>query len=88
MEKNISYHNVLLIPNQFWMVRKNSLKAALNLLKQLYTMSGLNINVDKAKALWIGSSCGSLETQCEEFALDWSQNPLKNLRSHIFSSCL
>ena len=23
-----------------------------------------------------GSSCGSLETLCKEFALDWSQDPL------------
>ena len=56
---------------------EKSLKAALNLLKQFYIMSGLKINVDKTRALWIGSSCGSLETLCEEFALDWSQDPLK-----------
>ena len=55
---------------------EKSLKAALNLLKQFYIMSGLKINVDKTRALWIGSSCGSLETLCEEFALDWSQDPL------------
>ena len=58
---------------------EKSLKAALNLLKQFYIMSGLKINVDKTRALWIGSSCGSLETLCEEFALDWSQDPLKIL---------
>ena len=80
MEKNISYHNVLLIPNWFSMVQKNSLKAALNLLKQFYTMSGLNINVDKTRALWIGSSCGSLETLCQEIALDWSHFLLLSLR--------
>ena len=56
---------------------EKSLKAALNLLKQFYIMSGLKINVDKTRALWIGSSCGSPETLCEEFALDWSQDPLK-----------
>ena len=58
---------------------EKSSKAALNLLKQFYIMSGLKINVDKTRALWIGSSCGSLETLCEEFALDWSQDPLKIL---------
>ena len=58
---------------------EKSLKAALNLLKQFYIMSGLKINVDKTRALWIGSSCGSPETLCEEFALDWSQDPLKIL---------
>ena len=56
---------------------EKSLKAALNLLKQFYIMSGLKISVDKTRALWIGSSCGSLEILCEEFALDWSQDPLK-----------
>ena len=40
-------------------------------------MSGLKINVYKTRALWIGSSCGSLETLCEEFALDWFKDPLK-----------
>ena len=42
-------------------------------------MSGLKINVDKTRALWIGSSCGSPETLCNEIALDWSQEPLKIL---------
>ena len=42
-------------------------------------MSGLKINVDKTRALWIGSSCGSSETLCEELAFDWSQEPLKIL---------
>ena len=56
---------------------EKSLKVALNLLKQFYTMSGLEINVDKTRALWIGSSCGSPETLCNEIALDWSQEPLK-----------
>ena len=42
-------------------------------------MSGLKINVDKTRALWIGSSCESSETMCGELALDWSQEPLKIL---------
>ena len=42
-------------------------------------MSGLKIYVDKTRALWIGSSCGSSETLCEELTLDWSQEPLKIL---------
>ena len=58
---------------------EKSLKAALKILKQFYIMSGLKINVDKTRALWIGSSCGSLETLCEEFALDWSKDPLNIL---------
>ena len=39
----------------------------------------LRVNVDKTRALRIGSSCGSSETLCEELALDWSQEPLKIL---------
>ena len=49
-------------------------------------MPGLKINVDKTRALWIGSSCGSLETICEEFTLDWSQDPLKLKEPHFLSS--
>ena len=35
---------------------EKSLKEALHLLKQYYKMSGLKINIDKTRALWIGSS--------------------------------
>ena len=58
---------------------EKSLKAALDLLKTYYIMSGLKINVDKTRALWIGSSCGSSGKLCEEYALHWSQEPLKIL---------
>ena len=58
---------------------EKSLKAALDILKTYYIMSGLKINVDKTRALWIGSSCGSSGKLCEEYALDWSQEPLKIL---------
>ena len=42
-------------------------------------MSGLNINLDKTKALWIGTMCKSDKILCREFNLDWEQKPLKNL---------
>ena len=58
---------------------EKSLKAALDLLKTNYIMFGLKINVDKTRALWIGSSCGSSGKLCEEYALDWSQESLKIL---------
>ena len=60
-------------------VTEKSLKAALDILKTYYIMSGLKINVDKTRALWIGSSCGSSGKLCEEYALDWSQKSLKIL---------
>ena len=56
-----------------------SLKEALGTLKQYYIMSGLKINVDKTRALWIGSLSNSEETLCNEYPLDWSQKPLKAL---------
>ena len=58
---------------------EKSLKAAMGSLKLYYIMSGLKINVEKTRALWIGSLCGSSETVCDELALDWSQEPLKIL---------
>ena len=42
--------------------------------------SGLKIPVDKTtRALWIGSLSNSEETLCDEYPLDWSQEPLKTL---------
>ena len=34
---------------------ENSLREALDVLQNLYEMSGLKINVEKTKAIWIGS---------------------------------
>ena len=56
-----------------------SLKEALRTLKQYYIMSGLKINVDKTRVLWIGSLSNSEKTLCDEYPLDWSQEPLKAL---------
>ena len=56
-----------------------SLKEALRTLKQYYILSGLKINVDKTRALWIGSLSNSEKTLCDEYPLDWSQEPLKAL---------
>ena len=53
-----------------------SLQEALRTLKQYYIMSGLKINVDKTRALWIGSF---RKKMCDEYSLDWSQEPLKAL---------
>ena len=42
-------------------------------------MSGLKINKEKTKALWIGSKINSTETLCNEQNLDWAQSPIKIL---------
>ena len=56
-----------------------SLRSALIILQQFYLMSGLNINLDKTKALWIRSMCRSSNIICREFSIDWEQKPLKIL---------
>ena len=47
--------------------------------KKFYNMSGLKINEDKTKALWIGAMCHSEKKMCKEYNLDWEQKPLKIL---------
>ena len=42
-------------------------------------MSGLKINKDKTKAIWIGSRINSTEILCREHNLDWEQGPIKIL---------
>ena len=58
---------------------ESSLRSALIILQQFYLMSGLNINLDKTKATWIGSMCKSSNIICREFNIDWEQKPLKIL---------
>ena len=42
-------------------------------------MSGLKINEDKTKALWIGSMSGSDLRLCHNYNLNWEQGPIKIL---------
>ena len=42
-------------------------------------MSGLDINLEKTRAVWIGSMCKSSKTMCKQFNLDWEQRPIKIL---------
>ena len=58
---------------------ESSLKHAFITLQKFYQMSGLKINLDKTKALWIGSMCNSTKILCKEFNIDWEQKPLKIL---------
>ena len=41
-------------------------------------MSGLKINIEKTRAIWIGTLSNS-EKMCGDFKLDWSQGPFKIL---------
>lgn len=56
-----------------------SLKESLNILNTFYQMSGLKINFEKTKAIWIGSLSYSTRQICKKYKLDWSQGPFKIL---------
>ena len=56
-----------------------SLKKTLDKLKLFYSMSGLKINVEKTRAIWIGSMNRSNRKLCLEYNLDWNQEPFKIL---------
>ena len=56
-----------------------SLRKTLPKLQSFYLMSGLKINVDKTKAIWIGSMTKSNLKLCKEYKLDWDQGPVKIL---------
>ena len=58
---------------------EQSLKETLNILKLFYLMSGLKINVEKTRAIWIGSLGHSDRQLCKEYNLDWSQGSFKIL---------
>ena len=58
---------------------ENSLREALDVLQKFYEMSGLKINVEKTKAIWIGSISNSPTRLCHNYTLDWTQGPFKIL---------
>ena len=58
---------------------ESSLRTTLNILHKFYEMSGLKINEEKTKALWIGSMSRSDLQLCQEFRLDWDQGSIKIL---------
>ena len=40
-----------------------------------YNMSGLKVNEDETKALWIGTMSKSNKIMCKSYNLDWEQKP-------------
>ena len=58
---------------------EKSLHHLMSILKRFYNMSGLKVNEDKTKALWIGAMCKSNKIMCKNYNLDWEQKPLKIL---------
>lgn len=58
---------------------EQSLKNTLENLNFFYLMSGLKINIEKTRAVWIGSMNKSNRQLCRDFDLDWDQKPIKIL---------
>ena len=58
---------------------ESSLRSTLHILRIFYEISGLKINTEKTKALWIGSMSRSNIKLCHEYNLDWDQGPIKIL---------
>ena len=56
-----------------------SLRKILEKLNTFYLMSGLKLNIEKTKAIWIGSTNKSNIKLCREYNLDWNQEPFKVL---------
>ena len=55
------------------------LRKTLAKLKSFHSFSGLQINVEKTRAIWIGSINKSNRKMCEDYKLDWNQGPFKFL---------
>ena len=58
---------------------ESSLRSTLHILQTFYEISGLKMNTEKTKELWIGSMSRSNIKLCHEYNLDWDQGPIKIL---------
>ena len=58
---------------------EQSLRESLQILKFFNNLSGLKINEEKTRAIWIGAKSNSNVKLCEEYKLDWKQGPVKIL---------
>ena len=65
---------------------EQSLRASIKTLEHFYKMSGLKINVDKTKAVWIGEMAHSDLQICRDIKLDWSKGPFKILGVNFTAS--
>ena len=52
---------------------EKSLKNALDTFKKFELCSGLKINIDKTKVVWLGNKAGKKEKLCSEFSLNWEE---------------
>ena len=56
---------------------EQSLREALSILDRFYAISGLKINVEKTKAIWIGALSNSEIRICRNYNLDWTNGHFK-----------
>ena len=49
----------------------------MSILQTFYRMSGLKVNEEKTKALWVGSMSKLHNQICPEYNLDWEQKTIK-----------
>ena len=67
---------------------ESALNTTLSVLNNFFRISGLKINVEKNKAIWIGAASHSDIPVWENYDLDWSQGPFKilgvNFSSKVF----
>ena len=48
-------------------------------MSKFYKLSGLKINEEKTRAIWIGAKSNSNDKLCNDYKLDWTQGPVKIL---------
>ena len=58
---------------------ETSLRATLNAFNFFYAISGLKINLEKTRAIWLGSMAGSGRKLCSDHDLNWTQGNFKVL---------
>ena len=58
---------------------ENTLNETLNVLNRFCQISGLKINVEKTRAIWIGAKLFSNDRLCHHYKLDLGQGPFKML---------
>ena len=56
---------------------ESSLQATLGIINLFHKISGLKINLEKTRAIWLGPMAGSRSRLCPEYDLNWNQGTLK-----------
>ena len=67
---------------------QESFLATLETLTKFRKISGLKINEEKTRAIWIGSLRNSTQRLCQEYRLDWNQGPFSALGITFSTSVL